>query len=468
MRRLVVIVATGLLVSGCMLRISTDPFTNTTSQHRTQVEPDTFAFGSTVVSTFQSGRFFDGGASDIGWATSTDGGSHWTTGFLDGITKYRGAGPYDRASDPSVAYDARHGVWLIAALTLVDSVNPPAGRAVVVSRSTDGLNWGSTPTTVATGTFIDKSWTVCDNSPTSAFYGHCYAEYDDVTAGDRLHMATSVDGGLTWAQATVPAVSGLGGQPVVKPGGAVIVAYLTTGDAIAAIRSINGGASYAGPVAVATVARHAVAGNLRSEALPTAEIDAAGRVYVAWADCRYRTGCAANDIVMSTSLNGTSWSPVTRVPIDATTSTVDHFIPGLGVDTATSGSSAHLALAYYYYANASCTSSNCQLAVGFVSSTNGGTTWSPAQQLAGPMSLSSLASTNQGPMVGDYVSTSFSGGKAFPVVAVANAPSNGTLDEAMYTVAGGVAVAGGTASGAGDQVVAAPVTHAARSFMTRA
>ena len=84
------------------------------------------------------------------------------------------------------------------------------------------------------------------------------------------------------------------------------------------------------------------------------------------------------------------------------------------------------------------------------------------------MSLSSLASTNQGPMVGDYVSTSFSGGKAFPVVAVANPPSNSTLDEAMYTVAGGVAVAGGTASGAGDQVVAAPVPHAARSFMTRA
>src|SRR5947199_291618 len=294
MRRLVVIVATGLLVSGCMLRISTDPFTNTTSQHRTQVEPDTFSFGSTVVATFQSGRFFDGGASDIGWATSTDGGSHWTTGFLDGITKYRGAGPYDRASDPSVAYDARHGVWLIAALTLVDSVNPPAGRAVVVSRS--------------------------------------------------------------------------------------------------------------GPGTVAPGAPQPVAGNLRSDPRPTAEIDAAGRGYVAWADCRYRSGCAANDIVMSTSLNGTSWSPVTRVPIDATTSTVDHFIPGLGVDKATSGSSAHLALAYYYYPNASCTSSNCQLAVGFVSSTNGGTTWSSAQQLAGPMSLSSLASTNQGPMVGDYVS----------------------------------------------------------------
>src|SRR5262249_2168614 len=95
-------------------KLSADPFANSTSQHRTEVEPDTFAFGSTIVATFQVGRFFDGGASDIGWATSTDGGSTWSNGFLPGITKFQDAGPYDRVSDPSVAYDARHDVWLIS------------------------------------------------------------------------------------------------------------------------------------------------------------------------------------------------------------------------------------------------------------------------------------------------------------------------------------------------------------------
>ncbi len=54
-----------------LLRLSFDPFTNTTSQHRTQVEPASFSYGDRVVSAFQSGRFFGGGASDIGWATST-------------------------------------------------------------------------------------------------------------------------------------------------------------------------------------------------------------------------------------------------------------------------------------------------------------------------------------------------------------------------------------------------------------
>jgi hypothetical protein len=42
------------------------------------VEPDTFAFGSTVVGAFQVGRFYDGGSSNIGWATSANGGSTWS------------------------------------------------------------------------------------------------------------------------------------------------------------------------------------------------------------------------------------------------------------------------------------------------------------------------------------------------------------------------------------------------------
>src|SRR2546430_8727713 len=87
-------------------RISSDPFTNTTSQHRTEVEPDTFANGSTVVTAFQVGRFFDGGASDIGWARSGDGGHSWTSGFMPGMTTSSGfsASPYARVSDASVAY----------------------------------------------------------------------------------------------------------------------------------------------------------------------------------------------------------------------------------------------------------------------------------------------------------------------------------------------------------------------------
>ncbi len=69
-----------------LTRISTDPYTNPDSNHKTQVEPDTFAFGNTIVSTFQSGRFFNGGASNIGFATSTNGGETFIHGFLPSTT----------------------------------------------------------------------------------------------------------------------------------------------------------------------------------------------------------------------------------------------------------------------------------------------------------------------------------------------------------------------------------------------
>ena len=109
------------------LVISTDPFTQATcagssaTNHRTEVEPDSFSNGSTIVAAFQVGRIFDGGACTIGFATSTNNGATWTSGLLPGITKWFGSGPNDRATDPSVAYDAAHNVWLVSSLTLLET-----------------------------------------------------------------------------------------------------------------------------------------------------------------------------------------------------------------------------------------------------------------------------------------------------------------------------------------------------------
>src|SRR6185295_16796283 len=59
-------------------QVSSDPFTDAQAQHRTEVEPDTFTFGNTIVSAFQVGRVSGGGASNVGFATSTNGGTTWT------------------------------------------------------------------------------------------------------------------------------------------------------------------------------------------------------------------------------------------------------------------------------------------------------------------------------------------------------------------------------------------------------
>jgi hypothetical protein len=422
---------------GGLVRLSSDVFVNGSSQHRTEVEPDSFAFGSTVVAAFQSGRFFDGGASDVGWARSSDGGATWSNGFLPGLTKYLGGGAFDRASDPAVAYDARHNVWLIETLALLESPSP-SGRAVLVSRSTDGAASFANPVTVASGTSLDKTWIVCDNFPASPFYGHCYSQWDDVSDADRVKLSVSSDGGLTWGPARNSGdnITGFAGQPVVQPNGQVIVPVLNpSATAILSFRSVDGGTSWRASVQAATVTDHAVAGGLRAEPIPSAEVDAAGTVYLTWQDCRFRSNCSSNDLVLATTTQAgyPTWSAVSRIPIDPTTSSVDHFIPGLAVDPSSSGSSTKLALTYYYYPQANCTSTSCQLDVGLITSPNGGSSWTTASQLAGPMTLSWLANTNQGRMVGDYISTSYTNGTPHPIFALANPPTGTTLDEAIYT-----------------------------------
>jgi hypothetical protein len=441
-------VLTALPVHGVPLtQISADPYTNPDSQHLTEVEPHTYAFGSTIVSTFQVGRFFGGGASNIGWATSIDDGASWVNGFLPGITKFEGGGPYDRVSDPAVAYDAAHDVWMISSLALTE-VPFVRGAAVLVSRSIDGgVTWDN-PGTVASapGTNLDKNWTVCDNSPASPFLGHCYTEWDDNGARNLIKMSTSVDGGATWSPAlsTADSASGLGGVPVVQPNGTVVVPYSGNFGSVRSFISSDGGISWSATNLVSSVQRRPVAGGLRAPPLPSAQLDADGKVYVAWSDCRFRAGCSSNDIVISTSMDGLAWTPPFRVPIDDPSSSVDHFIPGLGVDPASSGLAVHLALAYYYYPNASCSPADCQLLAGMATSPDGGPTWLITQLTDTPMNLAWLASTSQGRMVGDYISTSHaSNGTAHPVIAVANAPS-ATFDEGMYAPATGLAAPAGT------------------------
>jgi hypothetical protein len=442
-----------------LVQLSSDPYTNTTSQHKTEVEPDTLSSGSTIVSAFQAGRFFNGGASNIGFATSTNGGKSFISGFLPSSTVFATPpGVYPRASDPSVAFDAKDGAWLISWLGIV---TPSGPVDVLVSRSTDGgLTWGAPIVVNKDGHFNDKNWTVCDNTSTSPFFGHCYTEFDDNTLGDLIQMSTSPDGGLTWGagQSTANNAHGIGGQPLVQPSGTVVVPIngFTGGPGVnflvVAFTSTDGGGSWSKTNIVARVGFHHAAGGIRdSIPLPSAEIDATGKVYVVWQDCHFEPTCNASDLVLSTSTNGKSWSKLTRIPLDPRGSGVDHFIPGLAVDRSTSGSSARLAVAFYYYPNTNCTASTCELDVGSSTSADGGATWTSKAKLAGPMTLSWLPQTTQGTMVGDYISTSFVGTLAYPAFAVASSPTGGTTcgsagvtcDEATFTVKGGLSVGGG-------------------------
>jgi hypothetical protein len=423
-----------------LIQLSADPYTNGGgAEHATELESHTVAFGSMIVAAFQTGRFPDGGSTDIGWATSSDSGTSWKFGFLPSLTSNSNpAGPYQRISDPALAYDAAHGLWLISSLPVTNGNAP----AVVVSASDDGLSWGS-PVSVAPAPIgSDKNWITCDNTPTSPFFGQCYVEWDD--GNNQVQMNVTKDGGKTWGP-SVPGGSnavGLGGQPLAQPNGNVIVPFAGDNGSILDIVSANGGKTWSNAFTVSPEADHQVA-QMRAPSLPSAQMDAAGTVYVVWHDCSFRANCASNDIVLSTSTDGQHWTAKARVPIDPTTSTVDHFTPGIGVDPTTTGANAHLGLTYNYFPVAKCSVTTCRLHTGFITSHNGGQTWSSPKRLTKAVQLPWLANAG-GYFVGDYVATAFTqDGLAHSVFALGQPGAKGLLNEGAFTTASGLPVSRG-------------------------
>ena len=420
-------------------RLSRDPYLHFDGQHETQVEPDSLAFGSTIVVAFQSGRLVSGGAANIGWATSRDAGKTWRSGFLPATTESATPpGGYDVASDPVVAYDAVHRQWLIVTLA-----RGFGSYAILISRSADGLRWGA-PTVAASvdrGLGLDKEWAVCDNWNGSPFRGRCYLSYLDLDTGT-IVTRSSVDGGLTWAAAVfsvprTPSAITNGAQPVVRPDGSLLVLYAVfqsstvDGDRVLAVRSTDGGGSFSAPQTVSRLFFEDP-GGVRAPPLPSAEVDAGGTVYVAWADCRFREDCLSNDSVVASSADGVRWSDPVRVPIDDQFSHLDHFVPGLGASPTARGV---LSVAYHTIPEG-CSFAFCVggINVGIITSADGGRTWGTPQRLsAAPMFLEWLADTSIGRMLADYISTSWVGGRPIPVFSMAHEPDlSGSYRQAIY------------------------------------
>lgn len=408
-------------------RISTDLLTGP-GQHQTQVEPSVAASGSTLVAAFQVGRFFDGAAAGIGWATSLNGGRTWRSGLLPAVTALQQPpGTVQRASDPAVAYDALHRTWLVVTLGV-----SPALSNIAVSRSADGLTWS--PPVIVTQAVrgslaYDKEWIGCDNGATSPFRGNCYVVYSDFVAS-RLTVQVSRDGGATWQPGVAASVAAgadvVGALPVVQPNGALTIVFLSGDLGVFAVRSSDGGTTWSPRVGISPLDA-LLPNDLRVPPLPAAAVDAAGRIYVVWADCGLRPACTGTDVVLTTSDDALTWTaPRTVRGIGS-----DRFIPAIAADPSMAG---RLGLLFYYLASSGCVAADCRIGSAFTRSSDGGATWSAPQRLATRlMPYSWLADTQGGAFFGDYVGAAFAEAAFVPVFTLAQPPTRGTKHEAMFS-----------------------------------
>ena len=411
-------------------RLARDPFVGGDGQHATIAEPDSHAVGATVVSVFQVGRRHDGGAMDIGFATSRDGGTTWRQGRLPGVgANSQPAGRAQRVSDPVVTHDPVHGVWLAATLAVSQGLTE-----LLISRSVDGLAW-EPPVVAASSTAAelayDKNWIACDAWPASPNAGRCYLSYTLLVPQRRMVTQVTLDGGTSWGPAVaVPpsaAGGGVGVLPLPRPDGSLVLVFLDNRGLVAS-RSADGGQSFSQPVLVGEVAARRVS-ELRAHPLPAADVGQDGTVYAVWHACVDPDACAANDLLLATSRDGASWTAPRRLAVGPP-SAGEPFMPAIAV--LGSGGSARVSLAYYVLLDPDCVPAACRVEARYADSRDGGRSWRTRGLVSRPMRLTWIATTTQGRMLADYISITLARGRALPVLAISSPPQAGRLRQAVF------------------------------------
>lgn len=307
---------------------------------------------------------------------SFDGGLTWAASspYID-----RNAGRLN-AADPTIAFGPDGKVYFgFVALT-------PAQGAVAVSTSLDGgLTWASQSWATAFTGAADKPAIAMANGTLHVFYQNL-----------ALMSVSSANGGQTWTAARTIEAGGRNAAPVVDAQGNVHVFY-NTADAIK-VASPKGRIS----TVAATVALQARPTQYRAGIYPTAGVDRNGNFYVAWADGR--NTATGNDILLSRSGNGSSWSAPARVNTDS--GLADQLMPALTVSA-----DGSVTVAWLDTRN---DASRVNYDMYMARSING-SSWGANQRVSAQSSNPNNDPRMMGQMIGDYFAVGAGTGKIYAV-----------------------------------------------------
>lgn len=246
------------------------------SEPDTVVEPDVAVSpvnADVAVAASHDSRFPDGGAVGISSAWTQDGGASWHHAPVPGIVVATG-GPYQRASDPVVAFGPDGTAYLSVLLFDIRDCRD----AVAVLRSSDGGRTWSAPSyadaSPGCNSEEDKNWIVVDMSAASPHYGRVYQFWTQfLFSGTKFLGAPQVvrwsdDRGTTWSDKATVSPTDRGtqnSQPMVLADGTLVDAYEDFGQGAAPDEAPEGR-----PAVAATTAATAAAPLAATAAAPLA------------------------------------------------------------------------------------------------------------------------------------------------------------------------------------------------------
>jgi hypothetical protein len=307
---------------------------------------------SNIIAVYQQDRWSDGGAHGLVAAVTHDGGATWHESWAHFSTCAGGTaangGNYDRASDPWVTFAPNGDAYQISLSISADQLT----SAILVSKSTDGGDTWSEPTTLIRDTapypfnpLNDKESITADPKNANNVYAvwdqvHLPSDNADVNAlhssafrGD-IMFSRSTDGGVTWEPARDLFAQNknqfaIGNQIVVLPNGTLVDVFnysvgsgrqpsgVQTFEAV--IRSTDKGQTWSQPIIIAQdqdvpVVDPDTGAPVRAGTnIPEIAVAPKGDLYVVWADGRFSNG-THDDVVLSRSTDGgLTWSTPIKV-----------------------------------------------------------------------------------------------------------------------------------------------------------
>jgi hypothetical protein len=369
-------------------------FTDSQTEPWVDVNP---ANAQNLVGMWQEERWSTGGARNLVFGTSFDGGNTWANIALQGVGIVAG-GEFQRVTDPWVDFGPGNRVYGTS-LAFDDT---GADNAIFVHTSTDGgLIWGP-PVQVVKDTqlafFNDRQSLTVDDFPASPFYGRVYVGWDRLASkgpgyaytGDGL-IAYSADGGASFSRPIVAVPTRNNEQtltnlPVVLPDGTVLdvgtyypnQAFNKNAGLFFVTRSHDGGNTWS-PVEFPQAQRPVGVPNIRSgDGVPNATVDRrTGKIYAVWQDSRFSQGKRDDILLISSNDQGRTWTNPIKVN-DTPAGAQAAFLPTVKVD-----SSGRVGVVYYDLRNDASAKDGSLITTEWITfSTDGGRTFGPSRRVA--------------------------------------------------------------------------------------